>query len=260
MEQSEKWLLEEKYNGKKTEGFFADLKRLAAGEPRGYVIGHVPFLGWRIYLDSRPLIPRPETEFWVEKAIEVIEGVRRHVKRGRRLRILDLCAGSGAIGVAVAKAIPETEVTFAEIDPAHLPTIEKNIFQNLSINQKVLEERFTVIESDLFSNVEGKFDFILTNPPYIDPVLDRTEASVKNFEPHLALYGGVEGLDIIDDIVKEASKYLNENGQLWIEHEPEQSESILELASQSAQVGGGYAAARTFSDQYGVNRYSVLHL
>ncbi len=255
MEQSDRWLLEEKYNGEKTEGFFADLKRLADGEPLGYVIGHVPFLGCRIYLDlpaqagPRPLIPRPETEFWVEKAIaEIVSSSQTR----RNLRVLDLCAGSGAIGVAVAKAVPNAEVTFAEIDPTHLPTIEKNIHQNLSIDRKVLEERFTITESDLFLNVEGKFDFILTNPPYIDPALDRAEESVKNFEPHLALYGGVAGMELIAQIIVKAPHYLSENGQLWIEHEPEQSESILELA------GDGFTAARTMPDQYGVNRYSVL--
>ncbi|OGG86063.1 hypothetical protein A2392_01195 [Candidatus Kaiserbacteria bacterium RIFOXYB1_FULL_46_14] len=251
MDQSEEWLLKEKYNGEKCEAFFADLKRLTAGEPLGYVIGHAPFLNCKIFLDSHPLIPRPETEYWVEKAIKEIEKAGK--ASPRPLRILDLCAGSGAIGVAVAKAVPSAEVTFVEIDPSHLPTIEKNITQNLSINRKVLGERFVVIESDLFSKVEGEFDFILTNPPYIDPAIDRTEENVKNFEPHLALYGGVNGVELIARLIAEAPQYLSDNGQLWIEHEPEQTEMISKLAFDNL------GSIQTLPDQYGIERYSILN-
>lgn len=252
MDREAEWLLKEKYIGEKTAGFFTDLKRLTAGEPLGYVIGHVPFLNCKIFLDSHPLIPRPETEYWVEKAIEVIK--EEAGSADWPLRVLDLCAGSGAIGVAVAKAVPSAEVAFVEIDPSHLPTIEKNITQNLSFERKVLDERFTMIESDLFSKVEGKFDFILTNPPYIDPVLDRTEKSVKNFEPHIALYGGTDGIELITRIIAEAPQHLLPNGQLWIEHEPEQSDSISKLA------GDHFKTVQTLSDQYGVRRYSSLVL
>lgn len=247
--QDERWLLEEKYGGEKSRAFFADLERLRAGEPLAYVIGRVPFLGCQIYLDSRPLIPRPETEFWVEKAIEKIKAVAAP-------RALDLCAGSGAIGVAVAKHCSDASVTFAEIDPTHLPTIEKNLAQNLSVDGKVLgeveTERFQIIQSDLFEKVEGQYDFILSNPPYIDPALDRAESSVKAYEPHLALYGGQGGLDILKRLIETAPKYLAPEGQIWLEHEPEQVEAIRERA----EACGFRSSAH--SDQYGVQRYSVL--
>ena len=258
MEREGEWLLKEKYNGEKTAGFFTDLKRLVSGEPVGYVIGHIPFLDCRIYLDSHPLIPRPETEFWVEKAIEAIKEAAGSMDRP--LRILDLCAGSGAIGVAVAKAIPSAEVTFADIDHAHSLTILKNLSFNLPDYSNRMEY-FNVVESDLFSNIEGKFDFILTNPPYIDPALDRTEASVKNFEPHLALYGGDNGMELIERIIAAAPEYISDNGQLWIEHEPEQSELISKQASdRSCLPAGRSMPAHTFPDQYGAQRYSVLNL
>lgn len=248
MDQCEEWLLKEKHNGEKCEAFFADLKRLAAGEPLGYVIGHSPFLDCRIYLDSHPLIPRPETEYWVEKTIAEIKKAGEAASP-RPLRILDLCAGSGAIGVAVAKAIPNAEVTFAEIDISHHTTILKNLEQdNIDFYRK------KILGGDLFENVQGKYDFILTNPPYIDPSLDRAEASVKNFEPHLALYGGTDGMELIERIISEAPQYLSANGQLWIEHEPEQSEMISKLAD------GRFAATHTFPDQYGIERYSILNL
>lgn len=239
--QEEKWLQTEKHNGVESEAFQADLERLRAGEPLAYLIGHVPFLGSQIYLDSRPLIPRPETEFWVEKAIASIQLDNKEVQ------VLDLCAGSGCIGVAVAKAIPEACVTFAEIDSAHLPTIKKNIAENFSD-----DERFQVIQSDLFEKVEGQYDFILSNPPYIDPVLDRTESSVKVYEPHLALYGGQSGMEIIERLIAAAPEHLAPGGQIWIEHEPEQVEEVKKCA----EAGG--LSATPHNDQYGLPRYSIL--
>lgn len=240
LNQEEGWLLKEKYNGVESEAFQADLVRLRAGEPLAYLIGHVPFLGCQIYLDSRPLIPRLETEYWVEKAIASIQ------LNKKESRVLDLCAGSGCVGVAVAKAVPETFVTFAEVDPMHLPTIKKNISENL------LGERFQIVQSDLFEKVEGQFDFILSNPPYIDPALDRTEVSVKTHEPHLALYGGQSGMEIIEKIIKTATLYLAPQGQIWIEHEPEQVEAIKKCA----EAAGFHVTAHT--DQYDLLRYSIL--
>ena len=242
MNREEKWLLEEKYGGEKSEAFFADLKRLEAGEPLGYVIGNMPFLGCQIFLDSKPLIPRVETEFWVEKTIIAVEGAA-----AKPPRILDLCAGSGAIGIAVLKALPEAHVTFGETDKAHLPTIAKNLAEN-----DISRTRYQVFQSDLFENITGKFDFILSNPPYIDPDLDRTEESVKKFEPNLALYGGEDGLDLIEKIIEEAKNYLAKDGQLWLEHEPEQAGKIKKLA----ETHSFHTA--THKDQYGICRYSIL--
>lgn len=236
----ERWLLDEKYAGVETEAFEADKARLSAGEPLAYVIGYVPFLNTTIHLDSRPLIPRTETEFWVEQAIKRMRGVAKP-------RVLDLCAGSGAIGVAVAKAIPDAHISFAEIDAAHIPTIEKN----LEIND-IPRSRYKVFQSDLFRNVSGTFDFILSNPPYIDPALDRTESGVKDFEPHLALYGGRNGIKLIQRIIEEAPVHLSEGGELWLEHEPEQTERIQELACARELV------AETHKDQYGIGRFTVL--
>lgn len=238
MNQEEKWLLLEKHKGEEGDAFQSDLARLRSGEPLAYIIGHVPFLDCRIHLDSKPLIPRPETEYWVAKVIETISP---------NSRVLDLCAGSGCIGVGVAKAIPEAQVTFAELDPAHVQTIEKNIAANLSDG-----ERFKAVQTDLFENVTGTYDFILSNPPYIDPSIDRTEYSVKEYEPHLALYGGQGGMEIIRRIIEAAPEYLAKGGQLWLEHEPEQVEAIRKVA-----LATGFNVA-THNDQYEVQRFSIL--
>jgi release factor glutamine methyltransferase len=260
-------LLQEKYNGQKTEAWLADCARLEAGEPLAYLIGHVPFLDCTIFLDSQPLIPRPETEFWTEHAIRAIQNGSQTFHSNERfgdacsllIRVLDVCAGSGCVGVAVQKAIPEARVDFAEIELGHHPTIIKNWNRNILENPNTSiygSVNPNVFGGDLFSEVpdEAKYDFILSNPPYIDPALDRTETSVKDFEPHQALYGGVAGIELIAEIIATAPRHLKPHGQLWLEHEPEQSKQIQELAKKA-----GFTVT-THHDQYQVERYSVLVL
>ena len=245
MSQNEEWLLQEKYHGKKTEGFFADRTRLNLGEPLAYIIGYIPFLNTKIFLDSHPLIPRTETEFWVEKVILEMQSARG--KASGRLHVLDLCAGSGCIGVAVLSAVRVARVDFCEIDPCHHPTILKNILVN-----NIDPSRTQIFGGDLFTQCTTVYDYILTNPPYIDPTLNRTEQSVKKYEPEIALYGGENGMEIIERIIYESPKFLTKDGVLVIEHEPEQTSQIHELAKPYC------FASQTFPDQYGVERYTHL--
>ena len=254
--QEEQWLLQEKYNGEKTEAFFADCKALALGTPLGYLIGHVPFLDCTIYLDNHPLIPRVETEFWVERAIAAIKmsSIVQPSLDGTATqppRILDLCAGSGCIGIAAAKAIPAALVDFGELSKRLLPTIEKNCQEN-----EIGKSRFNIYHSNLFESIpeNKRYDFILSNPPYIDPAIDRATESVKSHEPHLALYGGTDGLEVIEQLLSSATARLTPNGQIWIEHEPEQVNGMAKLAEQY-----GFKCA-SYPDQYGILRYSILVL
>ena len=243
MTRDEELLLKEKYGGEKTEGFFTDCARLASHEPLAYIIGSVPFLHSTIYRDSHPLIPRVETEFWVEKIIS-------QIKLGQDLgsvKVLDLCAGSGCVGVATLMEVPTARVDFCEIDTSHHATIQKNIIEN-DINPT----RTHIFEGDLFEQVSAQYDFIFSNPPYIDPVLDRTTESVQKFEPNLALYGGKEGTDLIFKIIEQAPQFLTENGVLIIEHEPEQEDVIHEHAERY-----GFAC-NTHQDQFGFDRYTTF--
>lgn len=234
-----------------TTGFAKDQNRLKQGEPLAYVIGHIPFLDTKIFLDSKPLIPRTETEFWTEKLLTAI----RLKNPASPPRILDLCSGSGCIGVALAKNLPTATITFAEIEPQHLHTIEKNLRYNLSLKTTPLPARYRLLVSDLFSGLAhtDKFDYIATNPPYIDPALNRTAETVKLFEPPAALYGGKLGLELIKGIISEAKAHLTSSGEVWLEHEPEQSMTIQSLAQPDFFVS-------THTDQYGVQRYSRLVL
>jgi ribosomal protein L3 glutamine methyltransferase len=284
--QEEQWLLKEKYNGEKTEDFFADCKALALGTPLGYLIGQVPFLDCTIHLDNHPLIPRVETEFWVELAIAAIKE-SQHLQpalsgdpsgsslaqsrlceggfgwgtqgatesgsspTGRTPHILDLCAGSGCIGVAVAYAVPEAQVDFAELNARLIPTISTNCKAN-----GVAHDRCTTYHSNLFEAIPAgtAYDFILSNPPYIDPAIDRATESVKSHEPHLALYGGEGGIEIIEQLITAAPDHLVPGGQLWIEDEPEQAAAINDIAR------AHNFAATNHPDQYDVVRYSILVL
>ncbi len=240
------WLLAEKYHGQKSEAFLTDLAKLEAGVPLAYLIGHTPFLDTTIYLDSRPLIPRTETEFWTNQVINELKELQTNTEPN----ILDLCAGSGAIGVAIAKSLPLSTVHFIELESSHLPTIARNCVEN-----GIVRERVTILSGDLFKTtaILPHFDVIVTNPPYIDPALDRTEDGVKAHEPEIALYGGIAGMEIINKIIKEAPEHLAPEGLLYIEHEPEQSAEIQKLGSKHFIV-------TTLKDQYGQERFSKLVL
>jgi len=245
MTQDEEWLLKEKYSGEKTPEFILDCARLNAREPLAYIIGSVPFLHTQIYLDSHPLIPRAETEFWVEKVISELQTVSKE----KSPTVLDLCAGSGCIGIAVLKDVPNAHVDFVEIETMHHETIRKNIEKNgIDISRTIL------YGGDLFSNLTTEYDYILTNPPYIDALYDRTEVSVRTFEPHTALYGGERGMELILKIISTATSFLKDDGVLFIEHEPEQS---LEIATLSNVYN---FTCETHLDQFGVPRYSRLTL
>ncbi len=242
----ENWLLNEKYQGNQTNDFKNDCLELSAGVPLAYLIGYIPFLNCKIWLDSKPLIPRPETEYWVEKVSSEINTCHKH--RNETIEILDLCAGSGCIGIAIAKNSPYTTVDFIELDN-HQKTIKKNCLEN-----NIPVERFRLFQGDLFSPLsDEKYDYILTNPPYIDKNLNRVDNSVKENEPALALYGGNEGIEIIAKIINESPKHLKQGGQLWIEHEPEQIEAINNLAKNKFHVTNHF-------DQYHIHRFSQLML
>ncbi len=247
LSQEEKWLLKEKYFGEKSEAFFADCQKLKHNTPLAYLIGHTPFLNTKIYLDSKPLIPRSETEYWVEKALSEINTCHKH--KNETIEVLDLCTGSGCIGIAILKNCPNIQIDFIELDERHKTTIEKNCSAN-NLNPM----RYKIIVGDLFSPLQSeRYDFILSNPPYIDPILDRTEKSVKEYEPALALYGGEAGMELLEKIITEAPKYLNPKGQLWLEHEPEQVKTLVKIADSRFSI-------ITHNDQYGVPRFSQLVL
>jgi release factor glutamine methyltransferase len=207
-------LVRDKYDGDRNADITEDLQRLASGEPLAYVIGWVPFLNLKIFLGTsgaiRPLIPRPETEWWTEKLIEHL----KYKFEDRPFALLDLCAGSGAIGLTVLSAFPQARVSFGEIDPELRSIIQKNFEVN-----KLDTTRSDIRTGDLFTPFGNeRFDIIATNPPYIPQVHAAIlEKGVTDFEPHQALFSEADGLGVIRKIVTHLPKHLSANGELWME-------------------------------------------
>jgi len=209
-------------------------------EPFAYAIGDQPFLGLKIFLDSRPLIPRPETEWWTEQLINETE-------ISSPLRFLDLCAGSGAIGCAALAKLPRAHVYFGEIDPAHEATIRRNIREN-----NLDESRADIRIGDLFEPFDGiKFDIIAANPPYI-PEGRELPASVADYEPHQALFAGSDGLHLIRRIARELPNYLAKNGVAWIECDSAHAAAACALFREQG------LSSEIRPDQYGVPRIIVV--
>ena len=140
------WLLRDKYHNKKTLGFLKDIEKLERGEPIDYIIGWKPFLNCKIDLRFKPLSPRLETEFWVEKAIKIIKALKKPIS------ILDLCSGSGCIGIVVLKNIKNSHVVFGEVDKTLVQQIRINLKSN-----KISRERYQIIQSNLFGNIKETF-------------------------------------------------------------------------------------------------------
>lgn len=245
IEKEKQWLLRDKYHNKKTVGFFKDIERLEKGEPIDYLIGWEPFLNCKIDLRFKPLSPRMETEFWVER---VIKKMRPSFVKTTEGKVLDLCAGSGCIGIAVLKNIKNSHIVFGEIDKILIQQIRINLKLN-----KISREKYQIIQSNLFGNIKGKFNFILTNPPYVAlKRKNKVQKSVLQHEPHKALFAGNDGLDIIKKILKQAPKYLNENGQIWMEFDSWQKSAINQLLKKLK-----YKHWKFFKDQFGKWRWIV---
>jgi release factor glutamine methyltransferase len=215
------WLLKEKYNNKPNKNFEKDVKRLEAGEPVDYVIGFTEFLGCKIDLSKKPLIPRPETEYWVGEAI-------KEIKPGAK--VLDIFAGSGCIGIAILKHVKNAGVDFADIE-------------NRS-SQKI-------ILSDVFSKIKNKYDYIFANPPYIPTTRrNRIQKSVLKYEPKTALFGGKDGLFYIRKFLKEAKNHLNINGKIFMEFSPEQRREVEKILK-ALRLGSGRICGFEFhKDQF----------
>ena len=209
--------------------------------PEAYRLGWIPFLGLKIHLDSHPLIPRPETEWWTEQMLLEI------VKNKAGFSVLDLCAGSGAIGCAMLRHFPTAQVYFGEIDGAHEATIRKNIREN-----GLDESRAHIGIGDLFAPFgEMRFDFIAANPPYI-PEARELPASVADYEPALALRAGGDGLAVIKRIAEELPRRLRRGGQAWIECDSVHAATACALFTAQGSV------AEVRADQYGAPRFIVI--
>jgi len=204
MQKEISWLLKEKYSGIPTDNFYKDIKRLNGDEPLAFVIGFTEFLGCKIDLSKKPLIPRPETEYWVSQVITNTLTFSR-IRECGTVKILDMFAGSGCIGIAISRHVKKAKVIFADKDKKCLEQIRINL-KNNHVRGNVSAH---VIQSDVFSNIKGRFDYIFANPPYIPTTRkNKIQKSVLKYEPRSALFGGKDGLFYINKFLREAKKHL----------------------------------------------------
>lgn len=197
---------------------FAEMERIAKkraeGMPLAQALGYTEFLGLKINVNQDVLCPRPETELLAEQGIEFLKGKKN-------ARALDLCTGSGCIAIALAR-FTKAKIVASDISGKALSTARKNAEENGA------DIKFA--QSDLFENIKGTFDLIISNPPYIPTAdIEGLDREVKDHEPRLALDGGDDGLDIYRKIAAQAGNHLEEGGCLLLECGMGQARKITEM-------------------------------
>jgi len=199
----------------------AGVDRLLSGEPLAYILGQWEFYGLQLYVDANVLIPRDDTCAVAKLAID-----RASALDGDP-RILDLCTGSGCIGLAIASRVPNARVTLADISQEALAVAKKNTVLNH------LTGRVSCVQSDALGIPAvflGKFDLIVSNPPYITTEeMIQLPTSVKDYEPHLALHGGTDGLDFYRCIVENYTAALKPGGYLCFEFGTGQGDAVCQI-------------------------------
>ena len=196
------------------------------------------------FVDENVLIPRGDTEVLVEEVIKI-------AKKINAKKILDLCTGSGIIGISLAKYVDNCEVTATDISKEAINIAKKNAIINK------VENKVTFIESDLFSNISNsKYDIIVSNPPYIKrDVIKMLDRQVQK-EPVIALDGGYDGLDFYRRILEQAYEYLKYNGYLCLEIGYDQKNDVLDLVKQSKN----YTDAYSLKDLYDNDRVVIIKM
>ncbi len=189
--------------------------------PVEYITGHVEFCGLDFLIDQRALIPRVETEELIEEALSEFA---KQTNVSRTIKILEVGTGSGAVAISLAHQLEKTNqdyhITATDIDKKALELTQKNL-KHISKKSKIsnLKSKINLVHSDLFDNVsKEKFNIMIANLPYIPTVRIKVlEASVKDYEPHIALDGGEDGLELISKFLNQASQYLSDDGVILLE-------------------------------------------
>ncbi len=260
-------------NDKKVEEFRKLLKKLENGIPIQYIINNQEFMGLNFYVDENVLIPQPDTEILVEEVIKYCNELRNNESEDKEtnkdykeniekepiinkedkninkktIKILDLCTGSGIIGISIYKYLENVEIYASDISQKALNIAEKNTNLN---NAKI-----NFINSDMFENIHIKdFDIIVSNPPYIESkVIESLSKEVQN-EPKLALDGGEDGLKFYRCILENAKDYLRKNGAIFLEIGYDQKEKIEEILK-SYKI---YKETKCIKDFGGNNRVIII--
>jgi len=217
--------------------FFDFIKIRSTRKPLQYITRHQEFMGLDFDVNESVLIPRQDTEVLVEKALEIINRLELS-----QVEVLDMCTGSGCIAVSIAKLAPKAKLTAADISGKVLELAKKNAAKH--------EVECNFIQSNLFNNIEGKYDVIISNPPYIrTDVINKLMEEVKGFEPITALDGGSSGLEFYRTITQESVNFLNKDGFLLYEIGYDQAEDVVGILNEY-----NYSEIEVFKDLAGLDR------
>lgn len=199
------------------------IKKLTEGYPLQYITHQSEFMKLNFYVDENVLIPRADTEITVEEVISYCKNMKKS-----NIRILDLCTGSGVIAISIGNYIKNCEIIAVDISSKALEIAKSNAYKNNVDN-------IIWVLSDLFEKVEGKFDIIVSNPPYIKKeVIPTLEIEVQK-EPIIALDGGQDGLEFYRQIIKKAPDYLEKCGEIFLEIGYDQKQEVLDIINETRE-------------------------
>ena len=235
--------ISEQLSKEKEELYFSLIdKHIEKNVPLSHLVGFEYFYDRKFKVTKDVLSPRMETEELIYKVIEYIKSINKN-----NIKILDLCTGSGIIGITLRKELgfKSVEVVASDISEEALKVAKENAIMN--------EAEVKFIQSDIFENINEKFDIIVSNPPYIaynDKIT--MEDNVLNYDPHLALFAEEDGMYFYREIVENAKEYLEEDGIVFFEIGYDQREKILKLANEN-----GFKA-EVYKDINGRDRMAIL--
>lgn len=222
-------------------GFKILIKRRAQQEPVAYITGEKEFWGLSFKVNSSVLIPRPDTEILIEKVIEAYPDKNHHLK------ILEVGTGSGNIVIALAKHFPNSKIQTHDVSEAALKVAQENASTH-NVQDQIDFQHSNFLEKE-FSQ-DSKFDLLVSNPPYVrKKEIEGLENNVKDFEPHLALDGGEDGLVFYRKLAGLASQILNSQGRFMVEIGEDQGEEVQNLMDQA-----GLTEVQVYQDYAGLDR------
>ena len=234
----------QKLTDKEKEEYLKYIELLTQGEPIEHITHQKEFMKLNFYVDENVLIPRPDTEVLVEEVMKI-------AKKIKAKKILDLCTGSGAIAVSLAKYLENTQLTALDISGKALDVAIANAKNNQ------VQDKITFVESNLFENLgQEKYDMIVSNPPYIRRKEIETLDKEVRKEPRLALDGGEDGLDFYREIIHKGYEYLKYGGYICLEIGYDQKEEVMQLIEAEKQYSGTYCK----KDLYDNDRVIVTKL
>ncbi|RPJ05268.1 MAG: peptide chain release factor N(5)-glutamine methyltransferase [Spirochaetaceae bacterium] len=216
-------MFQEEISDEEHSRILALLCRRGSGEPVSYIRNTKEFYGIDFFVDNRVLVPRPDTETLVNAARDFCRA------SPKRKRILDMCTGSGCVAIALAQLFPDCEISGSDASPGAGEVFKKN-------SRQILGKELPFIRSDLFSGISGKYDCIVSNPPYLTCAETDDMKKIGWPEPAMALDGGLDGTDILSQIISQSAGFLEKKGRLILEAAPGQMKKLYAILANQGYI------------------------